>query len=283
MFERPTRKLLKIASEVGDQCVAQCFIAAARTRAGPPVLAEASDAILNRAVKRTVFVGLKVRGIREMLVRVEPGFVERALRARHLDILRLCLSSPWAKLLSSRLGQQTARIDSEKEMSSKNYRVRIARGDQQFEAEGDKAFVLDMLRKYETESASDAVAITSSKPLKIKPDAAALASSKAVSPGEFIRQLGLKKHTDLVAAFGYYLEQHSGSKTFTPADINTCYYEAKMEPSNISQSIVQNIKRGYMMVAKGSKKVKGAKKSYTLTASGEAFVKTAGSKPAKTK
>jgi hypothetical protein len=30
-----------------------------------------------------------------------------------------------------------------------NYRVRIVRGDRQFEAEGDKSFVLDLLRRFE--------------------------------------------------------------------------------------------------------------------------------------
>ncbi len=103
------------------------------------------------------------------------------------------------------------------------------------------------------------------------PDPAAFASSKEVSVGEFIRQLGVKKHTDLVVAFGYYLEQHSGLTDFTAADINNCYYEAKMETTNVSQSIIQNIKRGYIMEAKGDKKAKKGRR-YTLTISGQTFI-----------
>lgn len=160
-------------------------------------------------------------------------------------------------------------------MAAKSYRVRIARGDQQFEAEGDKSFVLEMLKRFEAGAGADS-ALGRGRAAKAAavPDPAALASSKAVSVGEFIRRFGFKKHTDLVLAFGYYLEQHSGVKEFTPADINNCYYEAKMEPSNTSQAIIQNIKRSVIMVAKADKKTaKGGAKKYTLTSTGENYIK----------
>lgn len=147
------------------------------------------------------------------------------------------------------------------------YRIRISKGDQHFEAEGDKRFVLEMLKRFE----GSAVSPTMPRE-KVPPDPAALASSKRVSVGEFIRQLGVKKHTDLVVAFGYYLEEHSGLRDFTPADINNCYYEAKMETTNVSQSIIQNIKRGYVMEAKGDKGTKKGRR-YTVTASGQGFIK----------
>jgi len=143
----------------------------------------------------------------------------------------------------------------------------MSKGDQQLEAEGDKRFVLEMLKRFEGSAVSP---ITPRG--KGTPDPAALASSKRVSVGEFIRQLGVKKHTDLVVAFGYYLEEHSGLKDFTAADINNCYYEAKMESTNVSQSIIQDIKRGYVMEAKGSKDAKKSRR-FTLTASGQGFIK----------
>jgi hypothetical protein len=90
--------------------------------------------------------------------------------------------------------------------------------------------------------------------------------------GEFIRQIGVKKHTDLVVAFGYYLEEQAGLKDFTAADIGNCYYEAKMETTNVSQSIIQNIKRGYLMEAKLDKEAKKGRR-YTVTATGQAFIK----------
>lgn len=143
------------------------------------------------------------------------------------------------------------------------YRVRMSKGDQQFEAEGDKRFVIEMLKRFEGDLPAPKKGQAVSTP-------AQLASSKQISVGEFIREIGVKKHTDLVVAFGYYLEQQAGLKDFTPADINNCYYEAKMESSNISQSIIQNIKRGYVMEAKGDKSKKGRR--YTVTSSGQAFI-----------
>jgi hypothetical protein len=92
-------------------------------------------------------------------------------------------------------------------------------------------------------------------------------SSKGVSVGEFVRLAGLRKHTDLVLAFGHYLEQQANATEFSVADINNCYYEAKIEPSNISQSLVQNIRRGFVMEARSDGN--SAKKRYRLTATGE--------------
>jgi len=146
------------------------------------------------------------------------------------------------------------------------YRVRISKGEQQFEAEGDKRFVLEMVKRFEGEfPVLQKTKSSSSSPV-------ALASSKQISVGEFIRQLGVKKHTDLVVAFGYYLEEQAGVKDFTAADISNCYYEAKMETTNVSQSIIQNIKRGYLMEAKHGKETKKGRR-YTVTASGQGFVK----------
>jgi predicted transcriptional regulator len=86
---------------------------------------------------------------------------------------------------------------------------------------------------------------------------------------EFILQFGLKKHTDRVLAFGFFLEKNMGQESFTPADINSLYYDSKMEASNTSQMLIQNIKRGFVMEAKSTG---SAKKRYTLTNSGETYL-----------
>ncbi|MFZ0562031.1 MAG: hypothetical protein WAM43_10500 [Terriglobales bacterium] len=157
---------------------------------------------------------------------------------------------------------------------TQTYRIRISKGDQQFEAEGDKRFVLEMVKRFEGDSPTPQKGKTARDPVQ-------LVSSKQISVGEFIRQLGVKKHTDLVVAFGYYLEEQAGLRDFTPADINNCYYEAKMETSNVSQSIIQNIKRGYLMEAKNDKAKKGRR--YTITSSGQAFVRKLASASSKEK
>jgi predicted transcriptional regulator len=152
------------------------------------------------------------------------------------------------------------------------YRLKIVYGDKQFEAEGDKTYVLDMWKKLQPRVFHDEKVVSEKKGQKDLPDEIIVTTprSKGLSVGEFIRQLGFKKHTDIVLAFGYYLEKYSAMREFGPADINKCYYDAKIESSNTSQMLIQNIKRGHVMQARGAKK-KG-QKQYTLTRTGEEFV-----------
>lgn len=160
-------------------------------------------------------------------------------------------------------------------MAAKSYRLKIVTGTNEFEAEGDRAFVLDMLKRFGPVSAG--VSQPPSKPSEGRSSdkkglVTAPSPGKTVSIREFIQQFELKKQTDITLAFGYYLEKHTGVSEFTAADINNCYYNAKMESSNTSQMIVQNIKRGYMMTSK--KKGEKGTLRYTLTDSGEKFVET---------
>lgn len=154
-------------------------------------------------------------------------------------------------------------------MPRPNYRVKLVRGGEEFEAEGDKAFVLAMLQRFEAPSlgGKKTSAVYQEPSAKIQSTLEKPSLAKPVSVGEFIRQLAPKMHTDMVLAFGYYLEKQSGAKDFMAADINRCYYEAKLEPSNTSQMISRNIRRGTIMETKSSR---GAnKKRYTLTQTGE--------------
>ncbi len=154
-----------------------------------------------------------------------------------------------------------------------NYRIKLVKQDFQLEAEGDKTFVLEMLNRFESE-----VPHSGTKPSKetkhiAKAGVAEIEEGgKPISIGEFIRLLSLKKHTDIVLAFGYYLEKYSGHREFTPADINSCYYDAKMESSNTSQMIIQLIKRGHIMESKKEKGQGGAKRSYVITHTGEKYI-----------
>jgi hypothetical protein len=154
-----------------------------------------------------------------------------------------------------------------KETEMANYRLKIVRGEQEFEAEGDKKFVLEMLKHFERSAPAEARKQVNVDDLPAD-KSGTLQPSKSLSLREFIRRLGVKKHTDILVGFAYYLEKFQGVSEFTPADITNCYYEAKMETSNTSQMIIQNTRRGFVMAAKGASK--GGR--YTLTASGEKFV-----------
>lgn len=160
-------------------------------------------------------------------------------------------------------------------MATRNYRIRFAHEGREFEFEGDKPFVLEMLQRFGPPSGHvEQVSHKGTKGKEHERRSPLLAQSqgKTVSIREFIQQIDLKKHTDITVAFGYYLERVTGVSEFTPADINTCYYEAKLESSNTSQMIIQNIRRGYIMPSK--KKGEKGKNRYTLTSSGEKFIET---------
>lgn len=158
-------------------------------------------------------------------------------------------------------------------MTDKGYKIRIVRAGEEFEVEGDKAFVLKMLERFDPSSLDPVAESPARKGDRAnKSEKGAITKSKSVSIREFVQQLGFKKHTDITLAFGYYLERQADTPEFTPADINNCYYEAKIEGSNTSQMIILNIRRGFMMLSK-SKGEKGRKR-YTLTSSGEEYIKT---------
>jgi hypothetical protein len=161
------------------------------------------------------------------------------------------------------------------------YRIRFRQGDTEFEIEGDRAYVTQTY-----EDLKQIIGVSErSKPVLAGEQKIAKSSTgkstggKASSPREFIDRFGVKRHVDIVLAFGYFLEKTRGLKSFTGADINTCYYEAKVEPSNTSQMIINNIKKGFIMPQ--SKKT-GARASYTVTRTGEEFVE-AGFKTIKAK
>lgn len=154
------------------------------------------------------------------------------------------------------------------------YKLRVVRNGFEFEAEGDKEFVLEMADRFDAYSGDPKNTTTVSTSGSEIEEEVSTPSSKAESVREFLSRLGFKRHVDLLVAFAYYLEHRMGKAEFTPADINNCYYEAKMEPSNTSQSIINATKRGLIMEAKAASSTskKGAKRKYTLTHTGEEFI-----------
>lgn len=160
-------------------------------------------------------------------------------------------------------------------MPAKTYRIKLSRDGHEFEAEGDKAFVEQMLKRYSPMVGGSVSAVAAGKAeskSRVKKDLLGVApvNTKSLSIREFIQRFGFTKHTDITLAFGYFLERYSGVSEFTPADINNCYYEAKLESSNTSQMIIQNIKRGYVMPSK--KKGQKGRNLYTLTSTGEGYI-----------
>lgn len=107
--------------------------------------------------------------------------------------------------------------------------------------------------------------------------AAALAASKRLWIKEFL--LGYPPTTDIqrTLAVGYFLETHAGMASFTKAELEKGYRDAKEPmPSNIGVNIKHCIKHGHMMEADEKKNNKTA---YVITRSGEQFVAAGYKKP----
>lgn len=156
-------------------------------------------------------------------------------------------------------------------MAGPTYRVRIVKPDFELEAEGNKAFVMEMINRFETPTPAPSSSKKTTRTHSTADAQKAILGKKMLSVGEFVRQVGAKKHTETVLAFGYYLEKYGGVKEFTAADINRCYYDSKMESSNTSQMINNNIRTRRMMEAKKKKGEKG-RKAYVLTRTGEDLI-----------
>jgi hypothetical protein len=152
-------------------------------------------------------------------------------------------------------------------MANNSFRLRLVREGSEFEAEGSEAFIEKMLTRHWAQGA-----VSGGKP----PPAARAGrtekrtTAKGESVAEFVRRVGgARKHTDLVLLFGYYLEKFAGMEDFSAADVNNSYYEAKLDRSNTSQMLIQNIRAGRVMGARGGT---GGRRRYRLTRSGERAV-----------
>lgn len=95
-------------------------------------------------------------------------------------------------------------------------------------------------------------------------------ASKAVSIKEFMILKKPKNDLEKTLAIGYFLEKHQRLANFTSSELVSGFGSAKEpSPTNISDMIAKNIKKGLMMEATGKKE---GKRAYNLTSSGEKFV-----------
>ena len=106
---------------------------------------------------------------------------------------------------------------------------------------------------------------------------AAPAAAKKLSMREFLLKHPPTTDVQRTLAVGYYLETNEGMASFTKANLEQGYRDAKHSlPSNMSMNIKQCIKAGNMMEAKEKKDNKPA---YVVTNTGEQFVESGYKKP----
>jgi hypothetical protein len=107
--------------------------------------------------------------------------------------------------------------------------------------------------------------------------ATALAASKKLSIKEFLLEHPPTTDIQRTLAVGYFLETHGGMTSFTKAELEKGYRDAKEPmPSNIGVNIKHCIRHGHLMEAQEKKNNKAA---YIITRSGEQFVAAGYKKP----
>lgn len=110
---------------------------------------------------------------------------------------------------------------------------------------------------------------------------ATVTTKKKLSIKEFLLESPPTTDIQRTLAVGYFLETHAGMASFTKADLEKGYGDAKEPiPSNVSVNVKHCIKQGHMMEVEQKKNNKTA---YVVTRSGEQFVmagykKSAGNK-----
>lgn len=150
-------------------------------------------------------------------------------------------------------------------MEAKIYRVKIIKGDQQFEVEGDQDFVVRMLEHYgfTPQATFNRGVLNLAEEYSDYP-------SKQVTSLEFIRSLNPKKKSDIALGFAYYLNKYAGKTEFSLADIKNLFYESRFETINLGPIILQHIKRGYIMEARSPNSK--TKRIYMITRAGEDYI-----------
>ena len=145
--------------------------------------------------------------------------------------------------------------------------MRVKIGDAELEVSGPQKFVEEKVAEFVTAQGGkrERTGLVTST---LEP-AAHAPGHKGVTLAQLLKKAPVKSDVDRVLVAGYYLETTQGLQTFTAAEIKDAMRAAKTSPpSNPSDVIAKNIKKGLMMQAGD----KDGRMAYVLTTQGEDFV-----------
>lgn len=95
----------------------------------------------------------------------------------------------------------------------------------------------------------------------------ALGNTKQLSPKEFLLKYAPKDDVSKTLLLAYFLEFMRGIGSFTVADIESAFREAREPvPENLNDKVYKNVKKGTLMDQPNQK---GKEKAWTLTATGQ--------------
>jgi hypothetical protein len=145
--------------------------------------------------------------------------------------------------------------------------MRVKIGDAELEVSGPQKFVEEKVAEFVTAHGSkrETTPATGSPMEATAGDQARKSSTLA----QLLKKAAVKSDVDRVLVAGYHLETVRGMVSFTAADIKEAIRQAKATPpSNPSDAVAKNIKKGLMMQAGD----KDGRMAYVLTTDGIEFV-----------
>jgi hypothetical protein len=144
--------------------------------------------------------------------------------------------------------------------------MRVKIGDAELEVSGPQKFVEEKVAAFVTAQGGREKAGAGAPPT---PTATLDREHKAATLPQLLKKVPVKSDVDRVWVAGYYLETVKGLQSFTAADIKDAIHGARVSPpSNPSDVIAKNIKKGLMMQAGD----KDGRMAYVLTTDGVEFV-----------
>ena len=144
-------------------------------------------------------------------------------------------------------------------MSEINYRIKYRKDNFEVEVQGDKEWVE---RKFQEMTSKEAIPFGQRR-TEIEGMPATL--------GEFLSKKGSpKQHTDIIAAFAYWLFKIENMHSFNARDIEDCYDQTrKSKPRNVNDVINRNIRKNIFAEAREEK---DGHKAWVITDTGEKYV-----------
>lgn len=143
-------------------------------------------------------------------------------------------------------------------MDNMQYGISVRKGDLEISVQGDKEWVEGKFKELLSEE-------------KLKPTNEMKHKEVSETLGEFLGEKGdPKTHTDVVAAFAYWLFKKQGLSTFNAKDILACYDTTRRpKPKNANMIINANVKTHLFAEAPDKK---DGLKAWVITGTGETYV-----------
>jgi hypothetical protein len=153
-------------------------------------------------------------------------------------------------------------------MTDRQYRIRVRKGETEFEVEGDKEFVEKHFKDFSAKIREPPAKLPSIEGVTPAPTPEKEVPLDNLSLAEFYKWKNPKNFNEVVVVFAYWLTKRKGKEEFVTADVSGCFDESRVsKPANVTQHIANMSSGKKAYLTEGS-----TKRMWKLTLTGEEFV-----------